>query len=104
VVDIIEKVIRLKNKSTLFTLLTGIGILLSCFSMPISDLKTVLPADLYLKYYRGEIISLIGSNILILTIIWQSLVYEYKDYSPMKKISIIAIIILLDVFAIYISY
>lgn len=98
----IKKVISLKNKSIIFTVLTGIGILLSCYSLPISDLKTIIPRELYLKYYRGEIISLIGSNILILTIIWQSLVYEYKDYPILKKISIIVGLVLLDIFAIFI--
>lgn len=92
----------MKYKRIIFIVLTGLGILLSCFSLPIKDLKSIIPAEMYLKYYRGEIISLIGNNLLILTIIWQSLVYEYKDYSILKKFSIIAVIVLLDIFAIFI--
>jgi hypothetical protein len=94
----------MKHKSNIITAFMVLGIVLSNFSLPIVDLKSLLPLDIYTKYYRGEIISLVGNNILILIIIWQSYFYENKADSPFKRRAIILVLILMDLLAIWMMY
>jgi hypothetical protein len=94
----------MKHKSNIITAFMVLGIVLSNFSLPIVDLKSLLPLDIYAKYYRGEIISLVGKNILILIIIWQSFLYENKYDSPFKRRAIILVLILMDLLAIWMMY
>lgn len=92
----------MKNKSYILIALTILGAVMSCFALPISDLKSIMPVDLYLEYYWRERVSWIGNSLLLLVIVWQYLIYEKSEYSLIKKISIITILILLDVLALWI--
>lgn len=92
----------MKNKNYILIALTILGAVLSCFALPISDLKSIMPVDMYLEYYWRERISLVGNNLLFLVIIWQYLIYEKSEYSFSKKISIIIILMLLDILALWI--
>lgn len=92
----------MKNIRYIFLALTILGTILSCFALPISDLKSIMPVDMYFEYYWRERVSWIGNSLLFLVIVWQDLNYEKSEYSLLKKILIITILILLDVLVLWI--
>ncbi|MFT4104911.1 MAG: hypothetical protein QM657_04040 [Lacrimispora sp.] len=92
----------MKYKRYILIALTILAVALTCFSLPISDLKSVIPADMYVEYYRRERISMVGINLLFLIIICQNLIYEKPEYSFKKKASIIVVLVLLDILVLWI--
>ena len=84
-------------KKYIFIVLIIISIILSCQIVPIADLKSLLPTDIYLKYIWSERISMLAYNILLLVIIAQDIFREQAKYSTPKKIAIILAFFAVDI-------
>ena len=87
----------MKIKKYIFILLILISIGFSFLILPISDLKSFLPNDIYLKYIWSERISMLAYNILLLTIIAQNIFSEQNGSSTAKKVAIIVAFFVVDI-------
>lgn len=87
----------MKIKKYIFIILIFISVILSFQSLPISDLKPLLPPAIYIKYIWSERFSMLAYNILLLTIIAQNLFGEHNKKSTGKKVAIILAFFVVDI-------
>lgn len=88
-------------KRYIFIVLIIISIIFSFQILPISDLKSFLPNDIYLKYIWSERISMLAYNILLLTIIAQNIFNEQNSSSIAKKVAFILAFFVVDIILVW---
>ncbi len=84
----------------MLTLKVG-GIGFSFLILPISDLKSFLPNDIYLKYIWSERFSMLAYNILLLTFIAQNIFNEQNSSTTAKKVAFILAFFVVDIILVW---
>lgn len=90
----------MKISSKISTALIIFSLFLTCLVPPVSDLKTLLPANIYVKQLWGFVIFEIAYNILFLLLLARNVFPIGQDTPLWKKISLFSIIIIIDIIVI----